>query len=367
MRTSKRTKGTRTENATSVAKLGSVMRFNSHNFNPSAFSLVLDETLQLEETPIAYPIVHPPSSVDLPYSFEVFHDNLVSIEIGNNALANVVVNPSHEALLSARQLLEKSFGRPCVFGLEFAAQEFEFPLDLLNFGRVEKPAVRCDSKVVYSEVNAEILVATRSAGIFNRFIPVTRVTSNLSGESYVGEEFFISFNDLHSLVFPSKILLVACRNVYWNIDASSRIESCASDAAWLESEQFTVETNRTPFYDWFGFGFESLDRFQNARGLTYCFDSEIGRKLESLPDVFVNQMMQGEPVGNSFGESQVYCILNCGEKGFAEKRQFVGFDNLQLHRGNELHESLEVPPLYKLNEVVSQFPTATRLQCPLAT
>jgi hypothetical protein len=104
----KTTFGTRTQLTASVADLGSVVRSNLLKDNTFAFSFVLDETLQLEETPITENPIHLPPPSLFSDAFKVFHHNLVSIEIGNNVFAYVVVTPSHKPSLFSRDFLEQS-------------------------------------------------------------------------------------------------------------------------------------------------------------------------------------------------------------------------------------------------------------------
>src|SRR4030065_2050546 len=151
-------RGTRTECSTFGTDLGSVVRLNPDNFNSFSFSFVLDETLQLIETPITNPIVHSLSSSLFSDTFEVFHDYLVSVEFGNNVFTDVMINPSHPTSFLSRDFAKQSLTGFCAFGLENRTQMFEFSFDLLDFGRIIKLAIRSDCQVVYSEVNAKNLI-----------------------------------------------------------------------------------------------------------------------------------------------------------------------------------------------------------------
>src|SRR3990167_7353166 len=168
MGTIKATRQARTQLTASMADLGSIIRLNFDNFNSQPFSFVLDKSLQLKKTPVANPIIKPFSSSLLPYSFQVFHNNFVSIEAGNNLLAYVVVYPSHEPLLSARDFPKQSSGTLSAFGLKFSTNKSESSFSLFDFVRVEKLAVGSDCKVVYSEVNAKNSVL-QSRGSINLF------------------------------------------------------------------------------------------------------------------------------------------------------------------------------------------------------
>ena len=155
METRKTTVGSSTQMSTFVADLASIVRFNLGNFNTSHCSFVLDKVLQLVETPVTNPIIHSFSSINFPNSFKVFQYDFVPAEIGNNVLANVVVNPSHVTSFSAANLLQQSLSASSAFSLQFTAQEFELSFDLLDFAGIIKSAVASDGKIVYSEVNTQ--------------------------------------------------------------------------------------------------------------------------------------------------------------------------------------------------------------------
>jgi len=161
----KRSTRTRTNLSTVGTELRSVSRINLNNFNSFPFSFVLDKILQLEETPVTYPIIHSFSSPDFSNSFEVFHYNFVSIKRGNNFLANVMINPSHETSLFSRNLFQELSRTSSAFSLEFTSQEFEFSFNLLDLRGFKELPVRSDSKIIYAEVNAKNSMRTRNFDI----------------------------------------------------------------------------------------------------------------------------------------------------------------------------------------------------------
>jgi len=108
MGTRKTTRQTRTKLTASMADLRSVVRLNPNNFDSFSFSFVLDKALQLEETPIANPIVHSLSSPLFSYTFEVFHYNLVSIEIGNNVFTRCRAKVRQSDAPEPRKITETS-------------------------------------------------------------------------------------------------------------------------------------------------------------------------------------------------------------------------------------------------------------------
>jgi len=75
-----------------VAQLGRESRINPDHFQTPAFCFILDEALKLEKAPVAYPVVHTLSTIDFPYSFEVFQHYLIStVKSGNDTLADAVI------------------------------------------------------------------------------------------------------------------------------------------------------------------------------------------------------------------------------------------------------------------------------------
>ena len=156
----------RTKNATLVTDLASVIRLDLNHANSFSFSLILNETLKLEKTPITNPVIQDSSSSLFSDAFEVFQNNLITIESGNNVFANVMINPSHVTVFSATNLPKKSFAGTSAFCLKNGTQVFKLSLGLLDFTAIIKPAVRCDGEVVYSEVNTQnSVLQARAFGI----------------------------------------------------------------------------------------------------------------------------------------------------------------------------------------------------------
>jgi len=263
MGTRKTTRQTRTKLTTPMADLGSVVRLNLNNFNTFSFSFVLDETLQLKEAPIANPIVHSLSSSLLSDTFEVFNYNLVSVEVGNNIFTDFVINFSHKPLLLSRQLLEKSSGTSSAFGLKFTTQVFELPLDLLDLCRIIKPAVRSDSKVIYSAVNTK-----------NSILDIRAFGSDCFRECEQEETpaFFIypkqTFSDI-----PTEVFFIA-------VGDSERDFNSAFDCSKTKNIVFEgcrtreIISHRTSVDNWFGFSlFDHSTRLLNTSNSELAFES----------------------------------------------------------------------------------------------
>jgi hypothetical protein len=192
MRTTKQTTITRTKLPTIGTDLGSIVRSNFNKFNSLSFSFVLDKTLQLEETPIANPIVHSLSSIEISNSLEVFHHNFVSIKFGNNCLADVMIYPLHKPFLSTRDFSQQSLCRPCAFALEFTSQEFEFSFNLFDLGGIKELPVGSDSEIINPQVHTESSVRTRTDGAFlgERKMKEAKIISSEKGKFLTEAEFW---------------------------------------------------------------------------------------------------------------------------------------------------------------------------------
>jgi hypothetical protein len=262
MGTFETTKRSGAQFATSMADLGSVSRFYFDSCNPELSCFVSDKTLELEKAPVAYPVVHTLTSSLLPYTFEVFHHDLVAYEVGNNALAYIVVNPSHKPLLPARYLHQKTFGRPCAFSLENRTQMLKPSLSLLDLRGMEELAVRSDSQIIYSEINAKNLTLR---------VQVSNI--NLFGEREAEEASLLLIDkELAFLHLPvSEVSSIALWNI--DLDMQSLIANASntqsvvnvSCAAW-EIVADGYSTN-----DWFG-----LSLFNDATCIPDAGNSQLG-------------------------------------------------------------------------------------------
>ena len=111
-----KTFGTDTKKFTPGTVFASMVWVDLDDFNPIQSSLVFNESLQLIEAPGVEPEVESLAFPCVPYSSKVFHDDCISsIAAGDYGFADVVVNPSLEALLPARDFLSNLLdaGFPC--------------------------------------------------------------------------------------------------------------------------------------------------------------------------------------------------------------------------------------------------------------
>jgi len=164
MRASKRIEITRTNIKAVGTGLASHMRTNLDNSDSLQLGFVSGKLLELVESPRVKPSVKSFTFKFVPsfsYSLKIFKYNTICTI--DNLFTYDVVNPTHIAFLPTRDLFKKPFGRLCAFTLEFSPQVLE--LDNLGFVTFENLAITTDSKIIYSEVNTNNPVATRSSGI----------------------------------------------------------------------------------------------------------------------------------------------------------------------------------------------------------
>jgi hypothetical protein len=328
----KRITRTRTQNSTFGTDLGSIVRLDLDKFNTLSFSFVLDKALQLEETPIANPIVHSLSSPLFPDTFQVFHNNLVSIKIGNNVFADVVINPSHITCFSSANLLEKTLGGKSAFALEFTTQEFELPFDLLDFSRTKEPVIRSDRKFVYSEVNTEnkLRSVVYSIDLFRE------------REQKESSALFINSQETFGWTVPTdKIFFVTIRDSDDNflpasqcfIDKSVFLEPCTP---------WEVISNTCSFDDRFGFGF-----FNISASLTNAGNCQLRWQFESQSEVFINNIVQFDVIPYFMFPSSINAELQTFGIGRKSINYLWCSGNFDFSCYNTSHDSEENVEVFK--------------------
>ena len=296
MQTKKGIKVARTEFKAVTTGLRSKIRLDKLNSFPFSFSLILDETLQLVETPVVKPSVESLAFANLPYSFQVFHDNSVSVP--DNALANYMVVVPHEAFLSATQLPKKPFGRLCAFALQPFTQVMKFPN--LCFGSFKENSLASYSEVVYSDINTQNPVATtRNWGV------------DISGKSNVKEHpTFSILNNLKSLVSPVKVFPIILRNVYLEVLPFALDKSGKTDFLKRKSKKVSIKGDRAGLHNRLLFQLSGLEVF---RSLCYGFTGKVSRKPFSK--VFIHKIVKFKSVTYFSFKTFVYSVLNCFKKG----------------------------------------------------
>ena len=326
-------RGTRTKLTTSMADLGSVIRFNPINSNSFSFSFVFDKTLQLEEAPITENPIHSFAFSLFPDAFQVFHHNPVSVEIGNNILTYTMVYMLHPTSFPTTKLSKKSLSRPCAFTLKLGTQILELPFSSLNFSGIIKPAVACDGEVVYSKVNAQ-----------NN---VLRTTVLLSGSNLFREceqeetsAFFIN-SEQTFLDIPTEIISVTSRNIKFELlptfeqpqNKSVTFNVCTS---------WEVESDRCSFDDWFGFSI-----FDHSTSLSHTSDCYLRREFKSLSDGMIDGIMEFEV----FSDFMLPSIINAELQGLGVSldsgNYFRSWIDSNFCSYNSSHEDYKTPDIFK--------------------
>lgn len=277
----KRRTRTRTNLTTFGADFGSIAGLDFNKFNSLPFSFVLDETLQLKETPIANPIVHSSSKISSSNPFEVFHNNFASFKIANNFLANAMVNCSHEPSLSSRNLLQKPSGASSAFALQFTSQEFESPFNLFNFRGMEELIVRGDCEIMDSQVHAQNSLRNRALG------------RKLLGECEEEKASAFRINSQKAFInFPAEIIFKAIRD--FKGDFNSSFDCRDTQDIILEREASRgVVSNRTELNNWLGLG-----SFNHSTSLFNAGNRQLSRKPKFFQSR-INKWMQLDVVRNS--------------------------------------------------------------------
>jgi hypothetical protein len=274
MGTTETTRRTRTEPTTSVTDLACVIRLDLNNFNSFHFCFVFNKTLQLKERPVANPIIELLPSSDFSYSFEVFHNNLVSVEFGNNVFTDVVINPSHITSFSSANLLKKTLGGASAFGLKNRTQIFEFSFGLLDFGGIVKPAVACDGKIVYSKVNTKnSILETRAADI------------DLFRESEEKKCSALLINSQEALAdFPVKVFFITLGNIKFEL--LPFFEQSQNQNITLEiGTSWKVVSNRSVVDNWLGFSLlDNSARLPNTSNCKLCW--------QGFPEMFIDERVK---------------------------------------------------------------------------
>jgi len=339
MRTRKTIEIPRTEFSAVGTGLRSHIRTDKVNSLSFSFSLVLDEALQLVETPAIEPSVQSFTHKLVPalsYSFKVLQNDCISR--GNNILTDFVVDCSYITFLPSRNSFKLSSGRLCAFTL----QSFPQIIMLHNSGLMtfEHLAIRSDSKVIYSDINPNyFLVATRSSGV------------DISGECDMKEQSTFSvFYNFKRLVSPVKIFPVILGNAYSNIFSLSWSKSGNSNLFKAKSEKVSIEADRTGLHNRLLF---KLNSFKVFRSFGNSFTGKIGR--EPLSQIFIDKMMELKPIAYLSFKSFVDSILNSLKKCITHIKQSLFMLNFQLYSRNEFHNNAIKHNIYlKLSEVTGQ-------------
>lgn len=251
------------------------------DFNSFSLSFIFNEILQLVKTPVANPIIHSLAKLPPPYSFEVFHNYLISFKIGNNLLAYVMIDPSHKPFLPARYFFKQSLGRYSAFGLKLSTQELEFPFNLFDFGRFKKLCIRSDRKIVYSKINAE-----------NPVIDIVLDDIYFFGKSEKEKTPTIFVNSQKTFFnVPSEIFTITLWNTKWNFNSTLDC-SQTQNIVFERSASWDIIPNACSFDHRLSFGFPN-----HSTGLLDTSDSKLRLQAHSF-DISINERMEIDIVFN---------------------------------------------------------------------
>jgi hypothetical protein len=336
METRKGTTGTRTKMSTSMTYLGRIVRFDLLEGHTLSFSLILDKGLQLKEAPIADPIVHSLSSISFPDTFEVFHYNLLTVETFNNVSTDIVVYPSHPTSFSSAKLLEKPFCRTSAFALKLGTQIPVFTFDLFNFIRLIEPAIRCDCKSVYSEIDAENSVL--------RTVVLDGIDLSREREKEKASTFFINPEQRFTYL-PGEIILVTIRDLEFEL--LSGFEKSQIQDITLDSGTSREIISYTCMIDQ-RFRFSFLD---NTASLFETCDSELRWNFEFSPDSFVYDFMEFDIILDFMFPRMVNTELQRSTVCFYSSDYLFGWSYLDLSGCYSSHNYSKYGLLYKINEM----------------
>lgn len=332
MGTNKKTFGTRTKISALGASLGSMEGIYFNHSNSSSACLVSDEALQLVETPIAQPEVHSLPSSYFSNSFKVFHNNGVSIKVIHYLLTDVMIAPSHELFFSSRNPPEKFSAGTSAFTLKLGSQSFESKFCSLDILSIEELPVRCNSNIVYSEVNAK-----------NSILEARAFDINLFGESEQEETsaFFIYPQQTFSNIPMHEIFFVAFWNRYF--ESLPSFDGSNSEAIFLErGTSWEIVSDRTSLNNWFGFSF-----FNHSTRLLNTSNRKLARQ-SYFPERLVDKGMKLDIVSNP----SLPCLINAELHGFVINLEgfnnFRSCFNLDFSCCSCFHANMEDSNIYKL-------------------
>lgn len=315
-----------------MAELGSVVRLNPNKFNAISFSFILDKELQLIKAPVAYPIVEPLASPLFSYSFEVFHHNLVSIEIGNNTFADVMVNPSHITSFSSTNLPEKTLSGSSAFSLKNRTQILELPFNLFDFEEIIKPCVTSDGKVVYSTVNTK-----------NSILDIRAFGINHFGECEQKEAsaFLIHSQETFTDLPIYEVLPITIGNV--KVEGFSLIDcSNCESTGFQPSTSWEVVSDACSVDCGFALGF--LD---HSTCLLNTSHSKLSRKLKLFSEVFVDYVMEFDVIPYFVLPSCINTELQGFSISFNGSNYFRCWRNLDFCCCSDVHNGREMVKVIK--------------------
>jgi len=256
-----------------ITRFGSISGIDIDNPTSFSYSFVFNKAPQLSESPLMNPFVVSGSLSDIA---QIFHYNNAScFNSINYSPTNIVVGKSHKPCPSATYLFKFSLSRLCAFSLQFTYNPVSLLSERLNIF-TKKSFVRSDSKVIYSDINAENLIS----------MDVRAYSTNVFRETKQKEtsSFFVNPQKTFSN-FPFEILNITRRNCEGNLN--STFDSSQTENVILHrSRTREIIPDRSMSYDWL-----SLSFLDHSTGLFNTGNSELALQ-SSLSQGFVDKRME---------------------------------------------------------------------------
>ncbi len=337
---SKKTPGTRTNIITSGTDLASIHGINLdylYSINPG---FIFNKSLELTETPVAKPVIHSLPSSNLSYSFEFFHDNLVSIKAGNNLLAYVMVNPSHKPSLFSRNLLEKPSGRSCAFGLKLPSQMLEPEFFGFNLIGTKEFFIGSNSYVIDSNIDP-------NNGI--RRINVSGINISdfsLFRHGNMQKQSIVIKNKISRSYPPIKIFNIIVRDI--NRDLDSPVYSYKGNVTLIniKAKAPRIISYGSKFFH-NRLGSLKFRGFKNLYSLIPGRTNQLCWKFSFFSNLIVSKIMQfylviriDIPAGINNFISRIRIL-------FHSLKEYIAIRNLNLHGNDRIHYNIMYLDIYK--------------------
>lgn len=266
--------------------LRSVLWISEINGNPSELCLVGYKPDKLTEGPLVMLSVLALSyfgSLSYPLKFLQHYSPASTCGTVNNTLTYEMVDCSSEPSLPARNPLEVFLGRESAFRLKLASQPVIADSISLNLLAAELLTVRCGSKILNSKVNTNGLRNILSRwliGFNNKVKVILAILDDLGAADVSG--------------FVSEVVPLVLSEDKRNFLSASQCNEGSKLAAihdelhaswWVKWKHGLVEAVL--------FGPVS---FVGKANLILNANGNLGGEIEALPNIVVNEMVQGNPV-----------------------------------------------------------------------
>lgn len=299
-------------------------------YNPisCSYSFIINERLHLPESPLMNPLII--STFAPPNVCQIFHHNGCSCwNTLNDSLAYIMVSPHHKPSPSARQSFKMPSSRLRAFGLKFTNQFIMLDSERFNLFSKEE-FIRCNCKVIYSEINPK-----------NSVLETRAFRIDVFGEREQEEASAFFINSKETLFdIPSEIFFVTGWNSEWNFNSAFNcsqrqniiLEGCRTRE---------VVSHRTSSYDRFGLGF-----LYHLTSLSDTTNSELCLETFAF-EVSINNSLQFELVSYLIFPTPINTILQTFSINFDSLDYFRFNRNFNFSGCSCLHNIEEEQQIYK--------------------